>query len=385
MASDHRQRGGKGKVVQGGRWGSYWVYDINTDLQWTADLAADWVRYTNHILHRYRQGDEVRSSQDKRVLESITGWEGRDILLAPGEPQTPEVIYWEIGNEPEVAVGDVFVGHVMNEATYAERYVAVSEAMLEQDRSIKVGPCLVYPEGSKKYIHALKKADARIDFFSYHPYYGRLQISWGDGEKLAQALRQFKPYLNDHAEAARKLVGYRTELLATEWNPMMWNATGQQQRSMAMALGVVEGIFTFVEDGILAAHFWEGPQNKPAVAAMYRMLQTHLGDWLVFSHAQDNLRIYITRKDKDRDLTIWALNFSNELEHTVNLRITSWPRQIQTMTLRRYGKRSGATTLMDHQGLRWSEAEVTAGPLDPKALSLTLPPASVSVYQLDAK
>lgn len=375
---------GGGTVVPGGPWGDYYVYDTSTPVNIPAEMAADWVRYTNRILQNYRQGDTITDAEDQRVLNSISNWAGRDTLLAPGEGQTPRVEYWEVGNEPEVSVGGVFEQHTMSAATYRDRYLAVSQAMLAEDPTIKVGPCIVYPGGSSHYLEALRDAGAQIDFLGYHPYYSNLQGAWGNGNNLASALRGFKSYLNNHAQDARNILGEDIELLATEWNPMMWNASGTQQRSMAMALGVVEGVFTFAEDGVKAAHFWEQAQGKPAVKAMYQKLETHMGEEIVFTHADHNIRIYVTRETGSDDLIIWAMNFSDDTEETVTLSLENWPFAIGEMTMQRYGKTSGDTALMDSTDLGWTSQILAAGEQDPRSLELTLQDATVSVYSITA-
>lgn len=359
---------GGGSVATGGPWGDYYIYDTSTPVSVPAQLAADWVRYTNRILQNYRQGETITDTEDQRVYDSITGWEGRDKLLAPGEASTPRVEYWEVGNEPEVSVGGVFEQHTMSAATYSERYRAVSEAMLAQDPTIKVGPCIVYPNGSSHYLTQLVSDGAQIDFLSYHPYYGDLQNAWGSASGLTNALRNFKGYLNGHAADARTILGSNTELLATEWNPMMWNASSTQQRSMAMALGVVEGVFTFIQDDITAAHFWEQAQGKPAVDAMYDALRDHLGGKLVAETADfggdtatDNWRLYVTRDEETFQTVLWGLNFDENSNIQKSLELLNLPWDIENVTLMRYGTAgTGDTGLMTASGLGWDTEDITA-------------------------
>jgi len=92
------------------------------------------VRYTNHIVPTYRQGDTISDARDLAIVNSLV-WssvfsgDSFDKLLAPGEAPVPRIVYWEIGNEPTVSVsGGIGVsnGYTMDAASYAERYKAIA-------------------------------------------------------------------------------------------------------------------------------------------------------------------------------------------------------------------------------------------------------------------
>jgi len=110
-------------------------------------LAADWVRYTNHILQNYRQGNEGSlSGEDLRVYSSISNWATKPKLLTSGEANVPRVQYWEIGNEPEVpGYYDSLTNHYLSPNDYRGRYKLISAAMLAVDSTLKLGPCLINP------------------------------------------------------------------------------------------------------------------------------------------------------------------------------------------------------------------------------------------------
>ncbi len=366
------------------------------------ELAADWVRYTNVIAQNFREGDEGSlTGEDLRVYESIADWLGRAKLLAPGAAAVPSVRYWEIGNEPEVgAIGTFFRDHHLDANAYRDRYKLMAPAMLAVDPSIKIGPCLIdpaNPNGSGQWLAALA-ADATIpiDFVGYHPYYSNIKVAWGNPAGMTDALRAYKSFLLARSAGIRTIMaqhgrtGY--ELMATEWNPMNWDAPSVQQRSVAQGLGVAEGAFTFAEDGVLAAHFWEQPQNKLAAKDVFAGLRDHMGDVLVASHetmgpASDDItwRVYVTKHmGDDGTLMIWGLNFDDDAPVEIELALA--PSRVTSAVSRRYGQpgddaSGGDTSLMDSAGIVWEE---TAGAdVDSRGFAFVMEDAEVTLLILE--
>ncbi len=339
-------------------------------------LATDWVRYTNFIVQNYRQGQEGSlTGEDLRVYNSIVNWGGKPKLLAPDEGAVPRVEYWEIGNEPEVpGYGDFLTDHYLSPTDYRDRYKLISTAMKALDPTLKFGPCLTNPSdpnGSGQWLNALAgDPTIPIDFVAYHPYYN-LKSNWGNPAGMTDALTAFKAYLVTRTEGIRTIMaqhgrsGY--ELMATEWNPMNWDATGQQQRSVAQGLGTVEGVFTFAENDVLAAHFWEQPQSKLAVRDAFSAMRDHLGDTLVsniqlmgLSPENVNWRIYASKQSgQDNTLMIWGLNFNED--EPVEVDLTLAPSRIESAVLKRYGIPGGDTSLMSSSGMVWEQEDITAG------------------------
>src|SRR5690606_1384811 len=109
--------------------------------------------------------------------------------------------------------------------------------------------------------------------------------NWGSPPNMTAALRGFKAHLAGYASAVHAIMsahgrsGY--ELMATEWNPVNWDASAEVQSSMACALGVVEGVFSFAEQGLTAAHFWVHPQYRLGPRDVYTGLAADMGDTLV--------------------------------------------------------------------------------------------------------
>lgn len=363
-------------------------------------LAADWVRYTNIILQNYRQGDEASlTGENLRVYNDITGWESNAKLLAPGDPAVSPVMYWEIGNEPELGGFPGFLSnHYMNASDYHDRYKLMTEAMLAVDPTIKVGPCIINPpdtSGSGLWIDALASdPTVQVDFISYHPYYYSIQNGWGSTGSLTTALRGYKAFLVSKADGARTIMdsygrtGY--QLIASEWNPLSWDATSAMQRSMSMALGVVEGVFTFAEDDVEAAHFWEQAQAKPAASAMYSALRDYMGDTLVATTedlgstpASVDWRVYITVDSANPNrLVVWGLNFHESQVANINLDLSAMVSGVTSATLRSYGIPGGDTSLMSYSGLGWETQDIT-GTFDPTNFTFALDDAEVTLLVLE--
>ena len=365
----------------------------------TADpgrLAADWVRYCNRILPEARRGGEANlSEEDRRVLESITGWDDRPTLPPPGAEATPRVQYWEIGNEPELGgIAGLVTNHPLSAEQYARRYAEIARAMRRVDPSIRVGPCLIYPaRGGKEYLQALRKEAVAIDFVSYHPYYHDLQNAWGDGQKLTVALVRFKSFLTRETAGAWQVVGRRTPLIASEWNPMMWNASGKQQRSMAMALGVLEGMFTFAELGVGGAMFWEQAQSKPAVRAVYEELAGNLGTHVMFGPGGRSLyrpgepgRVYGTVDLGKNKVVLWLLNFRSDKPMERFLGVQRVPFPVRSASLRVLTGGQDDAGLMAHKTVRWEDRRVELSTTNGlPTVRLRIPPASIGVAVLSGK
>lgn len=360
-------------------------------------LAADYVRYTNIILPNYRQGDEGDlTGEDLRVYGSISDWGGKPKLLAPGEGEIPRVEYWQIGNEPEVDyVPGAHANHYLSPTAYRDRYKLMAPAMLAADPTIKLGPCLTKPATSGyQWLSVLAAdADVPIDFVSYHPYDGGLAQVWGDSEKMATALRNVRPKLLSQSAAARSIMNQagraNYELIASEWNPVSWEGSSEMQRSMANAIGIVESCFTFAEDGMLAATFWQEPQNKLGPSGAFTGLVNDMGDVLVSTSAQlgygyagSNFRIYITRKaGMDSKVMIWGLNFDNLHPVTVDLGLSP-PCRVISATFKRYGKAGGGTTLTTSTDMIWSQQDITPG-FNSADFPFTIQAAEIAVLVLE--
>lgn len=366
-------------------------------------LAADWVRYTNVIVQNYRQGDEASlTGEDLRVYNTISNWATKPKLLTPGEAPVPPTVYWEIGNEPELGgIGGFLLDHYLSPTDYCDRYKLISQAMRAVDPALKFGPCLMNTadvNGSGLWLAALA-ADptVKIDFVSYHPYYFAIKNNWGTTAGVTTALTDYKAFLRNYAAGTRAIMtqhgrtGY--ELIASEWNAVNWDAPSSMQHSMANGLAVVETCFTFAEDGVRGGNFWEQPQGKTAVRAMFSELVTHMGDVLIGTFAQmgytpaySAFRVYVTRHQSNPSrLMIWGLNFDEHLPVTVEMGL-DWC-TLNSATLRRYGKpgtdaAGGDTSLSHTSGLAWEQADVTAG-FDVTNFALTLEDAEITLLILD--
>lgn len=367
-------------------------------------LAADWVRYTNIILQNYRQGDEGSlSGEDLRVYNSISNWNGKDQLLAPGEAATPVIEYWEIGNEPELGGFTGFLkNHYLSPTGYRDRYKSIAQAMRAVDPTVKVGPCLMKPAdtgGSGQWLDALADdSSAPIDFVSYHPYYYDIKNSWGNPTGVTQALRKLKAYLDDQTAGIHTIMqnhgrtGYG--IMASEWNPLNWDATWQMQSSQSMALSVAEAVFTFAELDLTAAHFWEQAQSKLGARGAFIGLRDYMGDVLIanmndmgLNPDSSNWRLYVTRDTAvPGRVVLWGLNFNEDepIEITVGL---SEQVYIQSATLMHYGQpgddaAGGDTSLMDYSGMVWESIPVSAA-INSLNIPMVLEDAEITLLILD--
>lgn len=384
-----------------------------SDTATLAHLAADWVRYTNHIVPMYRQGDTITNSRDLGILRSLV-WSSKfsgdrfDNLMAHGEETVPKVAYWEIGNEPTVSVaGSIGVsnGYKLNAADYYNRYKAIASAMKREDPSIKIGPCLVNGTGSDAaYITTLTSdPTVPLDFISYHPYQ-----SLGD-QKTFEAMEEYlgTVYSNQYrrwkdirdAIAAGGRNPDQVEMVASEVNVSYWRYNETlKEGEMAHALGSVETVFVFARLGLKAAHYWIWPADAHdgtpyPVYKAYEKLRDYMGDRMLDFYTIDNkVRIYTTRDLTTGRIAIWALNFQNARKETVNLSLTglSGKHVLRRLTLK---SKTGRTSLLsaNYSGNRpggprnevdWIESSMAGA--DPANLELTLEPVTISVILISS-
>lgn len=359
-------------------------------------LAADWVRYTNFILPNYRQGQEsALTGENLRVYNSIANWAGKPKLLASTEAPVPPVQHWEIGNEPEVpGIHPMLNNHYLSPTDYRDRYKSIAAAMLAVDPTLKFGPCLTNPSDPNGQWLPTLAADpaARIDFISYHPYYSGIKYHWGNTPGMTEALRVMKDTLNDVSAAIRSIMTSKGRtsdygLIASEWNPVNWDATSQMQVSQANALGVAETVFTFAEDGVQGGTFWEQPQSKLGPRLMFDALRDYMGDTLVanlqsFGLDPDNVnwRIYVTKNAGDNThLFVWGLNFNDE--ETVHVDLSIPHCRIINSAVRRFGNPTGDTSLMTYSGMAWTQQPVIG--LDPRRFTFTMQDAEATILVLE--
>lgn len=340
--------------------GAFHVSDESSST--LAALAKDWVRYANHILHTYRQGDTITDPEDLRILNEIDWKEadfGSDKLLAPDEEPVPKVMYWEIGNEVEF---------YDTPSTYSARYHEITTAMLQADTSIKVGPNFGGRQTGKATSYLLDllrerpgAGRERVDFISYHPY--GYQILGVDAEKdhagIVRELNSIKAnqvsehaWIQDHITSAGRNPD-DIELLATEWNPSTYDHGWS--RVQYNGLGVIETAMTFAEMGMTAAHFWLWPayiHNGDTFSQYHAFdaLTQYGGDTLVKSHVDKNLRLYVTRDSETGIVAVWGLNFAfgepGDAPRTLRLSLKNLGIEVCKITFMRLADQGGPTTLL---------------------------------------
>ncbi|MGQ9807039.1 MAG: hypothetical protein ACUVSM_08375 [Armatimonadota bacterium] len=383
-------------------------YYSDTSDETIAQLAAHWVRYVNHILRTYRQGD-VLPPEDQAILDSID-WQGRPKLLAPGEPPTPRVEYWEIGNEPELGYPWCTPGSPVAQTPehYARVYKKVTQAMLAVDPAIKVGPCITTaaPGRAHPWLDAvLADPQNPVHFIAYHPYGPLMHVASSYGDTPASAergLRDVRTFLERDFNGARERViasgrnPATIEFLATEWNVSYWRWLGTTQiRRQAHALGVAETLLVLAEQGIPHAHFWFGPSwgdgtEIPGYKA-FKKAHELWGDRFISSFSDGhNLRGYVTWRSTTAEYIVWVLNFSEDRDKTAEISLPGLG-SVAKVTMHRLANVNGPTSLFDRNdppasspvNIDWQVTDITAG-VDPRNFTMTFPKATITVLVFKA-
>ncbi len=383
-------------------------YYTDTSDETIAQLAGHWVRYVNHILRTYRQGD-VLPPEDQAILDSIN-WPGRPKLLAPGEPLTPRVEYWEIGNEPEIGWPWCGPGSPVAQTPehYARVYKKMTQAMLAADPTIKVGPCITTaaPGRPHPWLDAvLADPQNPVHFIAYHPYGPLMHAARSLGDTPASAergLREVRMFQERDYNGARERViaagrnPATIEFLATEWNDSGWPWLGTpMMRRQAHALGAAETMLLFAELGIPHAHFWFGPSwgdgtEIPGYKA-FKKAHELWGDRFISSFSDGyNLRGYVTWRSTTSEYIIWVLNFSEDRDKTAEISVPGLG-SIAKVTMHRLENVNGPTSLFDRNdppasspvNIDWQVTDITAG-LDPRNFTLTFPKATITVLVFKA-
>ncbi|MGB9588519.1 MAG: hypothetical protein ACPL7O_10110, partial [Armatimonadota bacterium] len=242
--------------------GGTWIY-TDTSAATLASLAADWVYYCNKLVQTKRQGDPL-TPREQSIISSINWWYDEK-LLKLGEALPPKVLHWEIGNEPE----GPFPAPSLTPGEYAEKYKAITQAIIAEDPSVLVGPSIMTADNGNPWLDAvLSDATNRVDFVCYHPYGNLYQVTKNrsagvlNPDDLCMAVTQLR---NQQIAKQQKVVNRliangrpaSTPLIASEWNPSSWEGSYYLNcnRSMAHALGIVDTVFTFAELGFMGAQY----------------------------------------------------------------------------------------------------------------------------------
>ncbi len=384
-------------------------YYTDTSDETLVRLAADWVRYVNHILPNYREGDTLPPA-DQAILDSIT-WYGRPKLLAPGEPPTPRVTYWEIGNEPELGLPYCTQGVPIvwqQPAEYARIYKKIAQAMLSVDPNIKVGPCIttVAAGSTNAWLDAvLADPECPVHFIAYHPYgplYAYARV-YGDTPATAErALRDVRSRMELFYNGARERIlaagrnPAQIELLATEWNVSDWRWLGYPQiRRQAHALGTAENLLIFAEQGIRSAHFWIVPTPGDGTPIpgfkLYQKAHELWGDHFLSKFGDGyNFRGYVTWRSTTAEYIVWVLNFSEDRDKTAEISVPALG-TVKKVTMHRLANVNGPTSLFDRNdpppgapvNIDWQVSDIT-DELDARSFTMTFPKATITVLVFQA-
>jgi hypothetical protein len=394
-------------VVEPNPAGGFRYYDTNKTTM--AALAADWVRYVNHIVPTYRQGDSITNSRDADILNSLT-WSSSvsgdnfDTLLAPGETSVPLVKYLEIGNEPTVGVTAYSVSNsfTLNSNDFYLRYSAVVQAIKAENPDVKVGPTIINAVRERGQLGSiLADHSLPIDFIAYHPY--ERMGALNDPAEITRYLGSVYSRQLDFLNGIKRAIANNgrdpeaIEYAATEVNVSYWDINETiKEAQMAHTLGTVETVFSHARLGLVASHYWIWPAHAwdgteyPLFKA-YEKLRDHMGDTLLSVYAFRDIRVYTTRDSKTGKIAVWALNFSETETTPVHLQLENLPK-IQRATLLRLQDKSGTTSLFSAnpasdmfggpaQNVDWASTNFTGQNL--ADFDLNLPAATLSLLVIE--
>ncbi|MCC7084042.1 MAG: hypothetical protein IT427_03435 [Pirellulales bacterium] len=391
----------------------------DTSLAPLTTLAADWVRYTNRIVPQYRQGDTLPATD--AALVNALDWGPYDRLLSSQEAPTSQVKYWEIGNEPDIAVSDSQgSSYALTPSEYADRYVAITSAMLAQDSTIKVGPVVkrgVNDAGTGPdpwLLAVLARPDAKVDFISYHPYQNIFDPYFTSEQlptasMLEQRLRgvtqkQASEYalVRSAIQTNNNQVGtpqrdLNTPAVASEWNVGSSSSIGSfVSRTSAQALGAAETMFTFARNpNILAAHYWAWPTaawdgTPTPLSRLDGALADYGGNKLVASFSDgQNFRLYTTTDTVKGQIALWGLNFSDANNKAMQLSLTgsNWDLTDARITLLRLAHVNGtdmslldstSASILVPPSIDWIATDLT-GQIDLSNFSLIFEDATITL------
>lgn len=407
---------------------SHRIYHTS-DTALLAQLAADWVRYTNHIVPTYKQGDAITDPRDAAIMNELvwnTGYvnefgsaDNYTTLTATGEPPVAPVTYWEIGNEPTISLNNAY--SVTNGFTftsmpeeYRDRYLAITQAMLLEDPSIKVGPCLVNGRSGSNalMLSTLLQSAARIDFISYHPYGSMgdhpssptrqqryLGGVYGEQEVF---LREIKDLVAQYRPGQANTMEY----VASETNVSDFRTNNQfQEGCMAHALGCVETVMSYARLGLTAAHYWIwitatptylADTNRFAATMAWEKMRDTMGDELVGAFdSNDLVHAYVFRESPTGKLTVWLLNFSHTADQAFHLSLADGPTAPSAIVKQTQLKAiSGVTNLFSanlnpeinfgvpRRDVDWTPEHVLPS-ANPQDLNLVLPAATITLVTIE--
>jgi autotransporter-associated beta strand protein len=408
-------------------------YGTNAVTGTAAQLAADWVRYCNILIQTYRQGQEsligsdpnfsaADNAENLRVYNSLKlggDWGGRDVLLTSGEPAVPKVLWWEVGNEPEVdlAADSTLVNqHVIaDKIVFRNRYGTIANAMKAVDSSIQTGPCLTVGNNNEWLGRVAEDTNAPLDFVGVHPYMSTLKYSYPNPTNMTTSLLDIGRFLADHVSGtALTLSNYggatrfgtkpagwywNTPLIASEWNPVNWDATSAVKSSMGSGLGTVESCFRYAHPNRtvsalpswFGANYWENPAGVVSLTNAFVALRDFAGDFILenpfpgpqpvpdFAPPGWPLRMYLTRQTNGANkLHAWGLNFSENQDQSVRFVLTNLPFTVGQVIRRSFGKPGAENSLTNGSGLGWTVQDVT-GSVDPSNFTFTVENASFAI------
>jgi hypothetical protein len=146
--------------------------------------------------------------------------------------------------------------------------------------------------------------------------------------------------------------------------------------------------------GFLASQYWDGPNWGGSATIelpgfkMYKALQAYMGDRLLESYAEYDLRIYTTLDTHTGRLILWVSNLSQYRDRSVRFQLPGDTSGL-AITQRRLAAVSGTTSLItknnsgdSSENVKWIETDMT-GSLDPSDFAVSFPHSTATMIILD--
>jgi len=263
--------------------------------------------------------------------------------------------------------------------------------------------------------------NAPLDFVGIHPYYYGIKVNWPNTTNMTAGLMNIGNFLANHARnTALTMSNYggitrfgtkpegwfwTVPLIASEYNPVNWDAGSEIKRSTASGLGLLEHCFRYAHpnrttntyQSYLGANYWENPSSVVFLTNVFESLRDFGGDRILenpypgpqpvpdFAPLAQPMRAYVTQQTNGANkLHVWGLNFSEDTNNTVYFSFTNLPFTPRAAFQRTFGKRGAQNSLTNSTGLGWTVQELT-GSVNPTNFSLTVEPASFTILTLQEK
>ena len=136
---------------------------------------------------------------------------------------------------------------------------------------------------------------------------------------------------------------------------------------------------------------WYGDGTETPGYKVFKMFQAQFGDRLIDSYSDGfDFRMYTMRNSATGDITVWALNFSDDTDKTVSLSFANIG-AIRKVTQKKLARLAVDTSLFDTNdppptappNVEWADTDLTAS-FTPEATTVTFDDATVTVLVIES-